>query len=377
MRNIAVIPPLVRQHAEDAAFLFTQRRREVWLQNFGDTDLGRRDQRLAANIAGLVAAGKTGWDIALEQAMEYPGAGEFFALAALALETGENLDAAAELALASRDGRKGISGAIGWSTAERLKPHVKRWLASATAGQRYLGLAALSHHRIDPGDRLLAYLGDPEPVNRSLAVRLAVELGRSDAAPAIADLIADPDTALWSAMALARFRRVVEPLDRVASDPGHPKSGLALDLRLLARPDEAREFLAGLLKNPQTTVHALSRTGVAGDPSILPWLIRQMENAELAVAAGFAFRDLFAIDINDTGLFTDNPDSFGGEFVGRDPAPYPIAVRIEAWIGTGAKLPMSFIGLRRQLVGALRDGINSPETPLANWRRRRDFPAWI
>ncbi|RUV31610.1 hypothetical protein [Mesorhizobium sp. M7A.F.Ca.MR.148.00.0.0] len=65
MHSIATIAAIVDQHAEDAAFLWLRRRREIDGSILDETDIGRIDQRLDANIEGLMAAGKAGWDAAM------------------------------------------------------------------------------------------------------------------------------------------------------------------------------------------------------------------------------------------------------------------------------------------------------------------------
>jgi len=149
---------LVRQHAEDAAFLFVQRGRAFHGQSWDETQLGRTDQRIAGNIAGLVAAGKTGLEIAAEYAETVGGAGEIFTLAVTAFAQGQAVEFTLAAGLGSPAGRKGLSGALAWTEPRLIGPQVKRWLESGEEGLRFLGLVALSHHRSDPGAMLAGFL---------------------------------------------------------------------------------------------------------------------------------------------------------------------------------------------------------------------------
>lgn len=382
-RRIAAIPLLVRQHAQDAAFLRVQRSREIDGPSFGEEDLGRRDQRLGADIEGLAAAGLTGWEIAREEAQAQAGPGEWFVLAALALETGAPgaLAEALDLALgAGPAGERGLSGAVAWTPPARLGEAVRRWVVSAEPGLRRLGVVALRHHRAEAGPRLGQLLGDPDPGVRGEAARLAGELGRIDAAPRLRELAETGEGEPWPAWSLARLGDAGGPaalLGFVRDRPGDPRAGRALDLALIAAGDRARAEVTALLCRPETHLLALSRIGVLGDPGVLPWLLERMRVPETVAAAGAAFRDFYAIDVNDTDLFTERPEELGPDFAQLDPGPLPVADRIAVWVARPAASLPPFISQRARMIGALRQGLAAPGEPLPDWRGRRRFPAWV
>ena len=58
------IPLIVEVHAEEAAILWLQRDSAVEAPNFNRMFLSRLDERLEANVDGLLVAGRAGWDIA-------------------------------------------------------------------------------------------------------------------------------------------------------------------------------------------------------------------------------------------------------------------------------------------------------------------------
>lgn len=375
---VAAIPLLVRQHAQDAAFLWVQRSREISGQDFGEVDIGRRDQRLDANIEGLAAAGRLGRATALEEATSLGGAGEHFTLAALALEVGDPaaVTEALDLALAAGPaGERGLSGAVAWTEPARLGEHPRRWLASANPGLRRLGLAALSHHRVDPGRRLSLLLDDPDAVARARAARLAGELGRADALPILLVRLEEGIWPAWSAARLAHPTAGRVLFDRAASLGDGKEAGIALDMALIAGGPAAREALTDLLGRPDTHLLALSRLGVLGERSILPWLVERMRQPETAEAAGFAFRDLFPIDVHDTDLFTSDPSRLGPAFEHLDPAMLPIADRFAAFRTTDPDRP--FLSMRAAMLEVLRQGLAAPTRPLGRWRHRRRYPAWV
>lgn len=359
MKTLAAIPMLVRQHAEDAAFLFTQRARAFHGHSWADEQLGRTDQRIAANIAGLVAAGKTGLEIAAEYAETVGGAGEVFALAATAFATGAAVDLSIALGLATPAGRKGLSGAVAWTEAQVIGPQVRDWMGSGEAGLRLLGLTALSHHRRDPGAALEKLLSDPSPDVRSRAARLAFELGRADLAGRLADMAAGD---IWPILALARFGKGgAGSLYDYAAGAERAQADLALEAALIAAPDQARERLGAMLRRPDTRALALSRAGVPGDLSISGWLWQQLDQGDDVEAALFALFDLHRLD----------PDLCSD--LTADPARRPPTV--EAWLKAHAADP-PHLSLRRKRLDVLRAGFRDRASLLPDWRRTRAYPAW-
>ena len=375
MRKLAAIPMLVRQHAEDAAFLFEQRAKAFHAHSWNDVTLGRCDQRLAANIAGLIAAGETGAELAREGAEKEGGAGEVFAFAATAFAQDDLVDEVLALGLATPQGRHGLSGALAWSDAAVIGPHVRDWLTSNEPGLRLLAMMTLSHHRRDPGTALAPFLADTAPEVRSRAARLAFEMGRTDLVGPLTDLAEADANDPWPHLALVRFGAKPAELFAYVTSPDRPKAGLVLDLALLAAPDRAREALSKLMAQPDTRPLALSRLGVVSDRSIVEWLLKRMQDENDAEATVFAFLDLFPVDPDECGKFLVDPDRFGDATEVQAPALRPRDEDMEAWLRTLPAAP-PHRSLRLQMLEALRTGLQDRQAPLPNWRKTRVFPAW-
>jgi uncharacterized protein (TIGR02270 family) len=384
MQRVATIAAIVEQHAGDAAFLWVRRGAEVRGRRFGETDLGRLDQRLTAHLAGLVAAGEAGWSAALAQFADWPEAGEVFVLGALALHHGEPalvsraLDAGAQVVEA---GRSGLSGAVARTPPERLRPFVVDWLASADPALRWLGTTALSHHRADGRRRLEALIEDPDRSVHTRALRLVGELGRRDLTPVLGAALGEADEAARYQAAcsacLVGARDLAAPaLDRLAEEGGAFAADAAAVRLATAPAEEARAWLRRWTSREPVTL--VDQLGVPRDRAIVPWLIVRMRVPGTAFEAGAAFRDLFAIDFDATDLFTEVPESLGPAFADVETVPLPIADRIEAWWDDGrGTWPLEDRPSLRQLsMRALRAAAAEPGHPLANWRRTRDFPAW-
>ena len=272
VQRVATIAAMVEQHAGDAAFLWVRRRAEVRGRRFGEADLGRLDQRLTAHLAGLVAAGEAGWSAALAQFADWPEAGEVFVLGALALHHGEPalvaraLDAGAE---AGEAGRSGLSGAVARTPPERLRPFVVEWLASPDPALRWLGAAALSHHRADGRRRLEVLIDDPDPAVHVRALRLVGELGRRDLEPALDAAFGEADEAArfraaWSACLIGAGARAAPVLDDLA-EAGGRFAAPAADVRLATAPRRGGTRLAATLDRPRAG-HARRRARRPGRP---------------------------------------------------------------------------------------------------------------
>ncbi|TPM05436.1 hypothetical protein FJ960_13665 [Mesorhizobium sp. B2-3-11] len=385
MQRVASIAPLVAQHAGDAAFLWLRRRHEIDMPFLDETDIGRIDQRLEANIEGLMAAGESGWQAARAQFADFAEPGEIFVLGVVALRSGER--EAVEIALAAVEEAGGsalacLSGSVARTPRDQLKPFVAEWLVGRDPLRRSLGLAALQHHRIDPGARVAELLANADPEVRRRALRLAGTFKRRDLlAPVIAALDADLArerlAAALAACLLGEARLAHPVLDRITltqKDLAAP----AMELRLLTTPGKAgKEWLQSRLDQPALSITATAAVGLFGDRAVMPWLIERMREPDLAEAAGLALRDLFEVDFNDLALFTSDPALLGPDFTADEPL--PIADKVAAWWdeGHGGRGHGTFRSMRRLRLDALRAALAEPDATLADWRRTRRYPAWM
>ncbi|MEI8720150.1 MULTISPECIES: hypothetical protein [unclassified Mesorhizobium] len=390
MQRIASIADIVDQHASDAAFLWFRRRHEIDRPILGETDIGRIDQRLNANLDGLMASGKAGWEAAQAHFADYSEPGELFVLGVLALRWGDAeavalaIDAAATL---GEVGVSALSGAIARTPRENLRPFVAEWLDARDARLRGLGLAALWHHRVDPGARLGDLLSNPHPDVRRRAFRLAGGLKRRDLLPAVlagldgldGDTPKERLTAALAACLLGEARSAHPVLDRIVlAEPG--LAAAAIEMRLLTTPlKTGRSWLQDGLRQPALRATATAAIGLVGDRSVMPWLIARMREPELVFAAGLALRDLLDVDFNDTDLFTIDPVVLGKEFEPVTASPLPVADRVTAWWdeGRGGGNHEPFHSMRRLRLDAMRAALAKPDAPLTDWRRTRRFPAWM
>jgi hypothetical protein len=80
-----IIPNIVQQHVEEAAFLWSQRSRAVHAPHYNLKDLIRLDERVETHLDGLRVAEDAGWELCKATAGEGPGS--VFTAAVVALES--------------------------------------------------------------------------------------------------------------------------------------------------------------------------------------------------------------------------------------------------------------------------------------------------
>src|SRR5918996_1498855 len=171
---VRIIPHVVEQHAEEAAFLWLLRDAAVDAPHYALRHLARLDERIEAHIDGLRVAGEPGLEIALAQMEQHREAGELFAAGVLALESQDQARISQVIAVAGAvpEATRGLISALGWLRPERLRGVVKGFLDDAYPVRRMLGLAACSVHRVDPHSHLARLLADDAMIVRARALRL-------------------------------------------------------------------------------------------------------------------------------------------------------------------------------------------------------------
>lgn len=310
--------------------------------------LGRLDERIAAHLDGLAVAGKYGTHLC-DAALETPAVGEMFAAAVRALEDKDTrrLDRLFALAGAMPEIQPGLRSAFGWVSAAHLQGIVASLLAAPDAGKRALGLAACSMHGADPGAALAQALVDPEPSLRGRALRVAAELGRRDLLAECLNHLQDEDAtvrfwAAWSGVLLGDRTRAAEGLASCATRP-HACRQRALRLLLkVLDPGSGQSLLKTFARDPTNQRLLIQGAGWSGDPQYLPWLLKQMADAQFARLAGEAFSlitglDLAALDLEQkppeasAAGPSENPDD---DAVGMDPddsLPWPDQTKLQQW----------------------------------------------
>ncbi|TIN81055.1 MAG: hypothetical protein E5Y09_00410 [Mesorhizobium sp.] len=330
----------VRQHVEQAAFLWAQR--DNWGQEDppDETVIGEIGQRVEVNLDGLRIAGAAAWPAAERQLDDFPDKGEFFVVGWMAIEQGDATRIDQTVAAAKElDERRGLVGALAWHQPPKIGHLVRDWLVAPDAFKRYLAVGACLGHGVDPRQLLARLVKDPDTSTRAFALRLAGRLKRADLAREMAKALeSDHDIVrLWAGWALTQLGSgdLARVELRKAAVAGGPHALIALRAAITAGPEkDVHAWMGGLMQSVATAPLAVRGIGMLGDRSILPWLIERMKEPHVAVAACAAFLELFPEAREETKLFTIDPTELGKEFAKHfeeDVVRVALQDRVEEW----------------------------------------------
>jgi uncharacterized protein (TIGR02270 family) len=342
-----IIPEIISQHAEEAAFLWLLRNHGVQAPHYSLADLAHLDGRVESHIDGLRIAGDEGWEIVTNE-LPWEEAGELFTASVLAVE-GDNekrMHTVTEAAISEYELSLGLISALGWLPFDQISRHVHHLLSADDPDIRRMGLAASAVHGHDPGQPLINALPDGDIQLRARALKAVGELGLEQLLPVLIEHLTDRNEkcrffAAWSA---ARFQAPpsVPVLQRIAEQGGlYSERSCKMALRNMAFHD-ACSWLEDLSRQKELQRLALKGYGALGDPMAVPLLIQAMDNPGLARVAGESLAMITGVNIADQdlegewpqGVETGPTETAGDEDVEMDPdedLPWPEAELIEQW----------------------------------------------
>jgi uncharacterized protein (TIGR02270 family) len=408
----AIIANVVREHANEAAGLWTSRNRLATATRASLFELRRADERLTAHLDGLVVAADEGWRVC-EAMLEDQSAGAVFVSAAVAVQAKqhERLERLFGLADNSPDACDGLISAFGWLERQHLQGTVAGLLTSAEPLGRLVGLAACGAHNVDPGLAAGRWFEDEQPLVRARALRTAGEVGCTGALGACKTALSDKDPdcqfwAAWSSVLLGDRGLALNALTRAGLVDGpHRARGFPLALQS-TDTGGAHVVLQRLAADPAHLRSLVQGSGIAGEPSYVPWLIGLMAKNESARLAGEAFTLVTGADLDALQLTRPRPEdaepgpseSPEDENVEMDPdegLPWPDPERVRRWwsgnasrFQDGTRYFMGAPVAREHCLDVLRNGFQHqrilaahylcllvPGTPLFNttapaWRQR-------
>ena len=339
-----IVPDVVREHAELAAFQWAQRDTLSQEDPPDPAVIAGVDRRLEANLDGLRIAGAAAWPFIIDQYEDYPEKGELFVVAVMALEQQDERRIAQAVAFArnGEHGTRGLCGAFEWLPPKITAPLVRIWIDATDPVEIEAALAAFTRHRAVPGNHLPGLLTHAEPAIRRSAAGLVALAGRQDCAASLRALMDDPDPSVCQAAAEALVglgHREGEPVLKarvIAMDDGWQRT-----LRLLASAvprAEFRAWLSDLIQAEATKPIAVRGAGMLEDLSLLPWIAQQASHPALAEASGAALIDLRPDLRSEDDLWSLDPEILGEKFsdyFGGDIPLVPVAGRLSLRLRQG------------------------------------------
>jgi uncharacterized protein (TIGR02270 family) len=339
-----IIPTIVSQHAEEAAFLWLLRDNAVYAPHYTLKDLIRLDDRVEAHLDGLRVAGDPGWELVKEAAGG--GAGAVFAAAVLALEGGkeERVTFVIEQGCATPAKSRGLVSALGWLPYSRVKDTIRTLCTAPRTPLKRVGIAAAAVLRQHPEFSLSRALIDNDPLLRRRVLQAVGEFGATDVLTTLKPFLNNDDPALrfWAAwagtlvyndpFALSTLQAIAEAGKRFAEEA----ASLAIR-RLDIGPANRWRVKLG------ATRAAVVAAGALGDPDALPWLVEQMKSPPVARLAGEAFATIAGVHLSYDKLDGPKPEGFeptpsdnpADEDVSPDPddnLAWPSVEKVQKWL---------------------------------------------
>jgi uncharacterized protein (TIGR02270 family) len=338
------------QYVDVASFLWVLRAIAVHHPHYAVQDIQALEHRLEAQLDGAMTSLEDAWR-ACEAALAIGEPGEVFTATVIAMRSHDvnRIRLAVEHGLAKGPATAGLISALGWLPDPLVQPWIEKLLHGKDLNHKYLGLAACSVRRHNPGEVLASLLQRDDCRHHeklyARAMRLIGELRRQDVMPAVtAGRRSDNATvrfwSVWSAILLGDRSAVdqLKPYVMVAG-PWHDR---ALQLAFRVLPIEsARRWISDMVKNPALGRSVVQATGVLGDPHAVHWLIARMADTRYARVAGEAFTQMTSADLEALEATVPPPkepvagptDAANDEDVALDPdeyLPWPDPAKVAA-----------------------------------------------
>lgn len=324
----SIIPAIIEQHAEEAAFLWMQRDAAASEPHYSLSDLAALDERVEAHIDGLRIAAQPGWEICSD-ALDEPDAGTIFTAAVLAFESSDN-ERIKKVIKAGSDSDETfceLVSALGWINQTQFAAMLTRLINSHSLPYQRLAISACAIRRQDSAQIIEQSLANDDPYIKARALRAIGEFKRHDLAPALSRYQnTDADCQFWAAWSSILLQGGVlsgentnnsNNLAIISHHTSHKsplqKHALQLILRVLDVA-AAKSWLQGLAKKAKTDPASLRTLliaiGIFGDPIYIPTLITQMNNPQMARVAGESFTLITSVDLAYDDLDGDWPEDF-------------------------------------------------------------------
>jgi uncharacterized protein (TIGR02270 family) len=346
-----IIPEVIAQHAEEAAFLWLLRDTAVNAPNYVLWELARLDNRVEAHLDGLRIAGDPGWEIIEKQLDANQGPSEIFVAAFFAFETNQQkrIDKVLQIAAPVPPLRRAVISALGWLPQSVAIKQVQALSASSAVGNRHIVLGGAVAHRHNPGLVLEKGLADLDLPLRARALHVVGVMGYAAWSTVLRRELRSADLPCRSAAAwsLARLTSDAAPLGELQAialaETKHRLGSVNMLMRRLD-PPAARRLIRVLDQIPGGERVAVYAVGALGDPAEIPFLLERMKEPGLARLAGEAFSWITGVDLALAKLEATPPEGFESgpnedpldKRVDLDPdehLPWPHLEKLKTWWG--------------------------------------------
>ncbi len=310
-----MIPVVVMQHGEEAAFHWLQRDLAVGAPHYSLSELASLDDYLEAHLDGLRISEEGGFSLVREE-FGLEESGEAFVSAVLGFEAGDQtrIVEVLEGAANERGTAREVISALGWLGESQARPHIERLVASESPSLRCMGIAAAACRRQLSEGPLREALSSSDLPLRSRALRAIGQMGYPRLLGTCPTELESDDERCryWAAWSLSLLGSSMGfPALRETAETGGRRAETACDLVGRRLPiDDALAWQRTLCGTPENLRMAVVAARAIADPGLVPWLLEVMRIDDLARPAGEAFTHLTGLDLAYEDLETDWPDDF-------------------------------------------------------------------
>ncbi len=332
------IPPLVRRHAEDAAFYWNRHDASADSPRLGLAALGSFSQLLAAHLEGLAVAGAHAWPHCHAALERWKKPAEAFVCAYVAFAMAEPAYSEAllkQLRAHPDQLLRGVVSALAWLPAADAGRVIAQW--TGTDSDSVMQVAALRAIALIGGEAALvmarplsAFLADPDPHVRAAACRAAAALpGASGQWDGVHALLDDPVAAVRAEAAIAigslagharpsAARPFLPILWHCVATQAELAAGASGWYRMQAQRRLERWVQQLALLQPPGAACAAALAALParvclcfvawhGDPCHLPLVIEHMDMPGLERYAGWVWQTMTGVDLVASGLGGSEP----------------------------------------------------------------------
>jgi len=384
MSQLKYIPSIIEQYVDEVPFLYSFRKNASIAPDYVLDELAELDERLEANICGLLMMGDVAWDMC-EEALALDREGDVFTLTLLAIELNDlkrlqwiivQLDSDEKTLFDS------VVDAFGYFPFQKIAQLLKDMYTLPMPIMQTLVIASLLFHRQVPEKLIQHNLISKNFLTKKEVIFSVGIMGMQKYLNMVTPLLDDEneDIAFAACWTETRFgnQTALAKLERFIT---HPQYG-DLSLQYVVMQNDIHKvtgILRKMFADKSTKRLSIMGLGYVGKANSIPSLITMMDAPETARVSGEAFSLLTGINLTANNLSREDPvkldaeplDSADDDNVEMDPdqdLPWPDAEKIKQWWSQNQQnyyADKRYIGGRELSIGSLKQMLKQ-----ANQRQR-------
>lgn len=341
--KLTVIPDILEEHLEEAAFLWGQRAVALQSPIYSPATFRRLEERIEAHVQGLLTSGEEAIPIVKDGLVAEEAPTSFAAAyTLLRLKIPHAAAIVAEAFGQAQEGQlDGIRQALCHGPIDLVLEDVRKAAMTAPPPIAVAAIEALAFHsRLGvEAKRLEQFFGDENPEVRRAAWKINGQIGFTQDQHLFELVFKDKDArvrheALW-ATGWTQQKWLLGYCRSTAASPVEENWDALLLLAILGKPDDLQR-IQSTYRRPELGPKRFQLLGTCGHPGIIEELTHQMDTPDLrsAVAAGMAFTKITGCVVESDKRVQlppedgHEPDEFEKEFL--DEAKLPDAQRARA-----------------------------------------------